>query len=374
MSYVHDLDPFALKIDWKPIASIFGNDFGIRWYGLAYLAGFVCAYWMVHWLAKNRWIEMKPELVGDFITSGAIGVMVGGRVGYALFYSTDLLTKFSSSFPFWGVLEVQNGGMSSHGGILGVLVAFVWFSRKHKIQYLQLFDLAALMGGVGIFFGRMANFVNGELFGRACLETYTWAVKFPTEIFYWSGYHVEKLKTLGPVMSILKDQKGMPQDLSPESWVSWVDRFQYAGPSRSKVLYVLDQIPLLVQEGNIQLKEALSYVLTARYPSQIYQGLMEGLAVFIICFLLWKTPKKPGFLTAVFGVVYSIMRIVGEQYRMPDAHLGYQLFGLTRGQWLSFGLLGLGLIFLFISYKLTLEKCGGWGVIDKCDKVTNKNK
>ena len=361
MAYVHDFDPFALQFTWQPLVNLFGSDFGIRWYGLAYLSGFLCTYFVVHWMAKRRLVDIKPENVGDFITVAAIGTMVGGRLGYCLFYAPDLLTSFSSSFPFWGVLEVHKGGMSSHGGILGVIAACFWYGKRQRISKLQLVDFAGLMGGAGIFFGRLANYINGELFGRVCDEGYIWAVKFPSEVYHWAGYEVQKLKSLSSVLGSLSTYKNLPANLTKENWEAWVDRYQYAGPARSNIQSVLSQIQIAVQEGNESVKEALSHVLNPRYPSQIYQALMEGLLVFVISFLFWKKPRKPGFITGVFGVSYSLMRILGEQYRMPDAHIGYQLFGLTRGQWLSFGLLGLGLVILLVAVKSTSKTCGGWG-------------
>lgn len=361
MAYLHDLDPFAIQLNWGPLENLFGNDFGIRWYGLAYLAGFICTYFMVKWMSENRWVEIPPEKVGDFITVGAIGAMVGGRLGYCLFYSPDLLTSISSQFPYWGVLEVHKGGMASHGGILGVLLACLWFGNRHRISKMQLVDLTSLMGGVGIFFGRMANFVNGELFGRACEKGCRWAVQFPTEIEYWAGYHVEKLKSLAPAVETLKDFPGRPPGLNGEHWLEWVERYRFAGPSRAYVQNVLNQIPLSVQNGNEELKQALALVLTPRYPSQIYQGFMEGLFVFVVCFLVWKSPRKPGVITGVFGITYSLMRILGEQYRMPDAHIGFEFLGLTRGQWLSFGLLALAIVIFIAAVRSPAKLCGGWG-------------
>ena len=113
--YVHHLSPFAIQ---------FTETFGIRWYGLAYLAGFLLCFFVTDWMAKKGLILLDRDKVSDFITFGAIGTLVGGRLGYAVFYAPELLLSWSSAFPYWGVLEVHKGGMASHGGIIGIMFAF----------------------------------------------------------------------------------------------------------------------------------------------------------------------------------------------------------------------------------------------------------
>lgn len=154
---VHDLNPFLWQIS--------GN-FGLRWYGLSYMMGFICAFFIIGWLAKRQRAGLQPNMVGDFITYTAIGTLVGGRLGYCLFYAPDLFLKFKGDFPFWGVLAVNEGGMASHGGMIGIAIACILFSRKYAINMLYLFDLVTVGGPIGVFFGRIANFINGELVGR----------------------------------------------------------------------------------------------------------------------------------------------------------------------------------------------------------------
>ena len=125
-AYVHDLSPFALRL---------GDGFGIRWYGLAYLAGFVGGWLILRWMARTGRGLLRPEQVGDFMTWMVIGVLIGGRLGYVFFYSIDLLWTFSGSFPFWGVLEIHKGGMASHGGILGVMGACILWSAPPNDTY-----------------------------------------------------------------------------------------------------------------------------------------------------------------------------------------------------------------------------------------------
>mgnify|MGYP006433205215 FL=1 len=144
-SYIHGIDPFAIQIY---------GDIGIRWYGLSYLMGFIGGYYLLKYMAKRKVICLSVDQVGDFVTWMAISIMLGGRVGYTLFYSPSTLMEFSSQFPFWGLLEVHKGGMSSHGGMLGILVGAYLFSRKSIKNYLQLIDLVSINGGIGFFFGR----------------------------------------------------------------------------------------------------------------------------------------------------------------------------------------------------------------------------
>ena len=106
---IHDFSPLALRIYY---------DFGIHWYGLSYLAGFLAAYLMIRWLAARQRSEFTASQIGDFITYTALGTLIGGRLGYCLFYAPDLFTKFKDESPYWGVLAVNEGGMASFGDML----------------------------------------------------------------------------------------------------------------------------------------------------------------------------------------------------------------------------------------------------------------
>ncbi len=104
---VHSLNPVIFYI-WRE------KDLGVRWYGLSYMLGFLAAYFIIHWLARRQRTQLKPEQVSDFIVYGALGTLIGGRLGYCIFYNPELFTVFKTGFPFWGVLAVNEGGMSSH--------------------------------------------------------------------------------------------------------------------------------------------------------------------------------------------------------------------------------------------------------------------
>lgn len=342
---VHDLDPFLWQIS--------GN-FGVRWYGFSYLAGFAFAWFFISWLAQRQKVGLSPSMVGDFITYCAIGTLAGGRLGYCLFYAPELFWSFKDSFPFWGVLAVNEGGMASHGGMIGLALACAVFAARHGISRLYLFDLICVAGPIGVFFGRIANFINGELVGRPSDPNFPLAVKFPTDIYSWPSTDVAKLSDLGGVADKIP---GMTRD----SWLEWVDKFRIDASARESINNGLVQIVEAIQNGNAAAKEAIAPLLIARHPSQLYGALGEGLLLFIILFMLWYKPRKPGVIAGSFFVLYAIVRIIDEQFRMPDAGIGYQLFDLTRGQWLSIVMLVVGLVFLFIWSRRETLRTPGWG-------------
>ena len=324
--FIHTLDPYALQ---------FGGGFGLRWYGLSYLAGFLAGYLVFMWLARAGRTPLKAALVGDFVFAIALGTIVGGRLGFCIFYDPGLFLRLSSEFPFWGVFEVHRGGMASHGGIVGIIVACLWFAKKHGLRAGNLLDLAALAGGIGIFFGRIANFVNGELVGRPCSESLPWAVRFPQDILLWPIEEPQRLSTLGPMATKL--------GISDQVWQEATAR----APDGPLVHQTLERIIALIQSGNQTLTQTLGPLLTPRHPSQIYEALLEGAFMFVAMLWLWRRPRKPGVITGWFLVLYPVVRILGEQFRMPDSGIGFQLFGLTRGQWLSFGMLVVGAVLLW---------------------------
>jgi phosphatidylglycerol---prolipoprotein diacylglyceryl transferase len=352
--FVHNLSPFAIR---------FTETLGIRWYGLAYLSGLVFGWISIRLVAKKGITPLTAEDATDFTTYCALGVLGGGRLGYCLFYAPDLLVHFDSIFPFWGVLKVNEGGMASHGGILGVMLVCYYFGKKHKVSILHLMDLVVLGGSLGFFFGRIANFINGELFGRAAPATLSWAVKFPQEMYLWMQREVGRLIDVAPAAEALgsfRTPDGQVVPLTKATYVGWVQNISADNGSRNAVQQTIEQIIAAIQAGNVKVTEALAPFLTARYPSQLIQALLEGLFVFIILCIIWIKPRKPGVLGASFGVLYGVARIVGEQFRMPDPQIGFQLWGLTRGQWLSVALLLGGILFLVIVSRRNVAPMGGF--------------
>lgn len=340
------LDPWAIE---------FTEGFGLRWYGLSYLIGFILAYLIIRWLAATDRSLLKPAQVLDFITYMAVGVLAGGRLGYCLFYAPELFTEFTTDPPFWGVLALNKGGMASHGGIIGLITAGMIYSRKDQIAFLHSLDLVSLVGPIGVFFGRLANFINGELVGRPAPAGYPWAIRFPQDIYNWPQYSFAKLQSLTPVVKEL--------GVSSQSWSLWLSQYGTNPEARSQVIETLKATLAAVQNDDRAVQRAIEPLLVPRYPAQLYAAVGEGLLVFLILVLLWRKPRRPGLIASVFFMSYAVVRIWTEQFRLPDVHIGYQLFDLTRGQWLSIALFGMGLGFFFwwrrCAPSLTV---GGWSL------------
>ena len=294
--YVHGLSPFLLD---------FGNGFGLRWYGLAYVAAFFAGYRLYTGLAKRGYSDLAPEQVGDFITGVALfGVILGGRLGYMVFYDwPNFCANPLVFFKFW------DGGMSSHGGILGIVVFTFIYSWRKRVSWLNIGDNLVVVAPIGLFFGRCANFINGELFGR--VAGVPWAVQFPKELY----------------------------DAPPETVRLAISGAATLNPEWTTVAAVVENARL-----SPAIRGQLAGTLSPRHPSQIYEALLEGALLFALLYLLRTRFRLPnGVLTGVFFVAYAILRIIGEMFREPDAPL---TAGLTRGQFLSLFLVAIGAAFL----------------------------
>ena len=166
--------PLAWWVDNLPpfLGPHWGN-FGIRFYGLAYVAGFLAAAWLLRRYARSGRSQLPEAKIADFMVVVVLGVLLGGRIGYfLLYYQAGRLREDPLA-----IFKVWQGGMASHGGFLGVALALWFFSRAQKIPLLHLGDLAASAASAGLFFGRLANFINGELWGK--VSYVPWAVIFP---------------------------------------------------------------------------------------------------------------------------------------------------------------------------------------------------
>ncbi len=252
--FINNFDPVAIQI----------FSFEIRWYSLAYIVGILLGWF----LCKKIFISnMKiKEKFDDFITYLILGVIIGGRLGYVIFYNFD----YYLNNPF-DIFKIWQGGMSFHGGLIGIIIVSIWFSKRNNQNAFNYLDIVSIVAPIGIFFGRIANFINSELYGTE--TNLPWGVKF------------------------------------------------------------------------IQIDNAF------RHPSQLYEAIFEGILLFIILIYFRKKGlmERPGFISGLFLIFYSIFRFIIEFFRVPDEHLGYLLFNLSMGQIISF-------IFLLIGIYLTITK------------------
>ena len=288
-SIVHTVNPFAID---------FGGGFGIRWYGLSYLAGFVVAWLVLRWMALHRRTPLTVTQVGDLITYLVVGVIVGGRLGDVLFYHQSLLWKFGGAFPFWGVLEIHKGGMSSHGGIVGVIAASVLFARKFRIPWLHATDLACFAAPPGLAFGRLANWVNGELPGKALPASMQgdppwWSVKYPEEVLSEGFARMSELAQLPAVRDLVARTAGTGEPLA-------------------------DAVYRACYLGNRALVEQVAPLLTARYPNNFIQTATDGIGLGLAMLLVGLVPRKPGVLSGTFLATYGVLRLASESVREPD--------------------------------------------------------
>ena len=260
----------------QPISPIAVNLFGleVRWYALAYVAAFIVGYYLFKKLSAqtNQKSEIRNQkYFDDLLTYVILGTIIGGRLGYVLFYNL--------SFFIYNPLEIfmiWHGGMSFHGGLLGIMAAVFLFAKRNVRNTLAIWDLTAVVGPIGLFFGRIANFINMEVMGRAT-----------------DG-------SLGIIFAGTKDQ-------------------------------------------------------TPRHASPLYEAALEGVVLFVIMFCLWRFTKlreRAGALSGVFAMGYAVFRIFCEQFREPDAQIGFLTgWGLTMGQLLSAGMLVAGAILFTIALR-----------------------
>lgn len=308
-TYIHHLNPILVEIPGTPLA--------LRWYGLAYVAGFVLGYLVLLQLSKKKLYCVEPDKLGDFITAVCIfGVLMGGRLGEFFFYwlPREGWSGLCAD-PFW-VLRVWEGGMASHGGILAVLLVGIWYARKHRHSIPALVDGLAIVAPIGICFGRIANFINGELYGRITTADNPIAMKFPMEM----------------------------ASLPLEQQLAAVQAMEQAAGAPLPRQGFYDAMLQLCRE-NESVREALGQFLNPRYPSQLFEAAGEGLIIFIVLMTLrlkWKEAPA-GIFCSLFCFLYAAARIGSECFKEPDADVWH---GITQGQYLSFGVILLGILFL----------------------------
>ena len=277
MHYFVDFDPIAFSVG--PLA--------VHWYGIMYLIAFG-AFWMLGERRRRQGrLPVGPTAFSDLAFYGTIGVIAGGRLGYMLFYGTaDLIANPLSLFRIW------EGGMSFHGGLIGVFVAMWLWSRKNGLHFFDVMDFVAPLVPIGLGVGRFGNFIGGELWGRH--TDVAWGMIFPRAI-NTAGHTIEQLKAMA-----------------------------VAGQLENEV----------------------------RHPSQLYQMFLEGFVLFGVLYVVSMKPRPRYLVSGLFAVLYGMFRFLVEFVREPDAQLGYLAWGwLTMGQLLSLPLIVLGLVWIAMSRR-----------------------
>ncbi|QAV22518.1 prolipoprotein diacylglyceryl transferase [Proteus hauseri] len=260
----------------------------LHWYGMMYLVGFVFALWLANRRAAKPNSGWNKNEVETLLYVGFVGVFIGGRLGYVLFYNLPVFLND----PLY-LFKVWDGGMSFHGGLIGVICAMIWFARRTKRHFFQVADFVAPLIPFGLGLGRIGNFINGELWGRVTLDT-PWAILFPS--------------------------------------------------SRSEDLQLVAQDPATL------LPIIQQYGVLPRHPSQLYEMLLEGVVLFIILNIFVRKNRPMGSVSGLFLIGYGAFRIIVEFFRQPDAQLG--LFsGVSMGQLLSIPMIILGIFFMVWAYR-----------------------
>lgn len=260
----------------------------LHWYGLMYLVGFVFAMWLAVRRANKPGSGWTKDEVENLLYMGFLGVFVGGRLGYVLFYA---FPSFLEN-PLY-LFKVWDGGMSFHGGLMGVICVMLWFAHRTKRNFFQVADFIAPLIPFGLGAGRLGNFINGELWGRVTTDT-PWAMLFP-------GSRGEDM-----VLAVSNPQ--------------WQAIFN-------------------------------QYGMLPRHPSQLYQMMLEGVALFIILNLFIRKSRPMGSVSGLFLIGYGMFRIITEFFRQPDAQLG--LFGglFSMGQILSLPMVIAGILMMVWAYR-----------------------
>jgi phosphatidylglycerol---prolipoprotein diacylglyceryl transferase len=342
---LHGISPFL----WR-----FSDTFGVQWNGLSLMLTILISLVFVSWMVFRQRAELPPRLVGDFVLVAALGALVGARLGYCMFFSPDLFLKFRAEFPFWGVLAVNEGGMSSLGGVIGGFLACTVFAIQTGVSRLYLYDLMAITAPIGFFLGRVASFMSGELLGREVHEQIPFAFKFPTEIYYWPEHQFSKLGELEPVV----EKVGVTAD----QWKALLSQYSSDGAAQASVQGTLEKIITTLQNGSSELANLIEPLLVVRHPVQLYAALAEGLFLFLFLFIFWYRPRRPGVVASTFLILYSAIHIGIETYAMPGmTGAGQLIMGLARDQWLSVGGLVIGIVCWFMWNRSEILLASGWG-------------
>ncbi|OOS25533.1 prolipoprotein diacylglyceryl transferase [Moraxella pluranimalium] len=263
----------------------------LHWYGLMYLLAFGMAYFLAWYRTKSR-TDFTAEMVSDLVFFGSVGVILGGRIGYVILYNFG---EFIAN-PLY-LFRVWEGGMSFHGGFVGVLLAMWYFAYKYKKAPFTVLDFIAPCVPTGLLFGRIGNFINGELWGRVSTSDISHLMYFPQA----ANADFELLQANPALQSVATNIGG--------------------------------------------------YLLLPRHPSQLYQAATEGVLLFILLWWFSSKPRPRYAVSALFLLGYGISRFITEFFRQPD--VGYELiFGwMSKGQLYSLPMIIFGIILMVMAYQ-----------------------
>lgn len=278
MPYFHDINPIAFSVG--PLA--------VHWYGIMYLLAFLGAWYLGEYRRRHGRLAVSHEAFSDLSFYAMLGVIVGGRVGYMLFYvSLDWMVHDPLA-----LFRVWEGGMSFHGGLLGVLVAGWLWSRRNKIHFFDTIDFVAPLVPIGLGLGRLGNFIGGELWGRH--TDLPWGMIFPRAL---------------------------------------------DGLNKTR-----DQLYQMYLAGQLNQE--------ARHPSQLYEFALEGIVLFAALWFYSRKPRPRYAVSGLFALLYGLFRFGVEFVREPDVQLGFIAFDwLTMGQILSLPLIVVGIALLLASRR-----------------------
>ncbi|MDA7518415.1 prolipoprotein diacylglyceryl transferase [Akkermansiaceae bacterium] len=324
-NYVHDLSPVIVE---------FTDSIKLRWYGLAYVAGFMVAYAILLRLSRRKLWVVPTEKVSDVVTYTALfGVFLGGRLGYVLFYMIPEKGLGAVLSDPVQIVRVWDGGMSSHGGIFGIAFFTLFYAWKNKVSWPAVGDGIAIVAPLGVFFGRVANFINGELYGTKTAPDAWYGVKFPAALYDRGGYDT------------IEHALFEAATVSPE-----VEKLMIAADGEisgglfNRVVEISREDPAVL--------EALGNHIAPRHASQLYEGFLEGALIFAILYFIRVRFSKlaHGVISGLFFILYAIFRIIVETVREPD--LGAEkVMGLSKGQFYSTFMILIGIGFLVYAWR-----------------------
>jgi len=284
--FVHpQFDPVAVQLG--PLA--------VRWYGLMYLLAFMQIVILGKFRARQNLLTgWHPRDVDDMLFYGVFGTILGGRLGYVLFYKPFYYLEHPAE-----VLAIWQGGMSFHGGFLGVLIALWLFARSRNKRWLEVTDFVAPLVPLGLAAGRLGNFINGELWGRVTSAAAPWAVYFP--------------------QAAAEDK-------------AWITAFPQEAAARG-LAAVYERVGML-----------------PRHPSQLYESALEGFVLFALIWLYARHRRPLGAVSGLFLIGYGSFRFLVEYAREPDSFLGMLALGMSMGQWLSLPMIVIGVMMMLWAY------------------------